>query len=154
MAVNSVLWTLYGLSIKSKPIWSCNSIGIFLGLAYIGMFVSKSGGLSSKSGYLPVSAAPPSQTIFSRKDLPSNFQSHVVLSLLILSLGLHFFRTSFSSGIAIMANLVCAVMFMSPLSSLQKIIQQKRCPKGAIPLPFTATQVRECVVSDKSWESC
>ena len=96
MTVNSVLWTLYGLSIKSTPIWMCNSVGIVLGLAYCTLFVIKSGGLSSRgsSRYLPLSApvASSPQTIFSRKDLPSTFKSHVYLSSFILMAGLHFFR--------------------------------------------------------------
>lgn len=95
MMVNSALWTLYGLSIRSAPIWMCNSVGIFLGLAYCALFVMKSGGLSSSSSrYLPLSSPVGSAplTINDRNDLPSTFKSHVYLSSFILMVALHFFR--------------------------------------------------------------
>ncbi|GMH93484.1 hypothetical protein TrST_g8401 [Triparma strigata] len=148
MTVNATLWTLYGLLISSKPIYLCNSVGILMGLFYVATFVHKSGGLasSSSSKYLPVtsSALPKPLTILSRTDLPSTFSSQITVSLLLLTSGLLAFRLHNKTLIGVLANLICGVMFLSPLSSLFSIIKKKSCPRGSIPLPFTLVQGLNC----------
>lgn len=153
MTVNATLWTLYGLLCKNPNLVVPNIVGIGLGLFYVTLFVFKSGGLSSSSSssrnkYLPLSrsggALPPAQTIMSRTDLPSTFNTQLVLSFALLTFALNAFRQSSKTTIGLMANFICGIMFISPLSSLFKIIREKHCARGSIPLPFTVVQGVNC----------
>jgi hypothetical protein len=112
------------------------------------MFVHKSGGLAvgGRKGYsgLPLSSTASHPTFMSRRDLPSTPRAHLTMVSAILSLGLLSYLLNLRSILAILCNLACLTMFLSPLSKLAQILRAGYAPPGSIPIPFTLCQALNC----------
>ena len=199
MIVNGTCWTLYGLLVSAPPIYIANSIGIFLGLIYLNVFIYKSGGfnrLDSGGVGLNLSVSdelrrreddafcidddeddeddnttpPPPTTTSStnevktddttriynhpqpiplrkRNDLPFTLTSQILTSSIIITVAFFLFINNDDNsitGLAVLSNIVCSVLFASPLSSIVRIFRKGVCLNGEIPLPFTACQFLNC----------
>ena len=135
LTVNATLWTLYGLLLNSFTLYSCNGVGIFLGVLYLAMFYRKSSLANGRKLQ---------NSLWTRRDLPFTAHVHVVAMLSLLSLGTTLYMKAAKEMLALTATIVCLVMFYSPLSKLSNILKNKHCPPGAIPLPFTAATAANC----------
>jgi solute carrier family 50 protein (sugar transporter) len=125
MTASAFLWTTYGLLRRESNIWSCNVIGLVLGLFYMVKFIR----LSPKA--LPT--------------LPGTVRQHVqaVLAIVTATLLLALSPLTNPAGlIGPVGVLLTIAMFASPLSALKTVLQTKSA--ASIPLPFTLASLTNC----------
>ena len=150
MATNGLCWFLYGLMIKEPPIWTANLFATIMGLLYSAAFIHRSGGLSpsSPSASFPISGSvpPPFVPFLRRSDLPYTPKVHVIAGSVISLIVILLASLKAKVPLAILSNLVCAVLFASPLSAVAGIVSRGVCKPGEIPLPFTMFQLGNCLL--------
>jgi solute carrier family 50 (sugar transporter) len=117
MVINAALWLAYGLLKNLAPIWSCNAIGLVLGLSYVYLYIQFS------------PAASPT--------LPGTVRQHLMAVGGILS------WTVLISILPIVSDpSIGILLFASPLSVLRHVLATKSA--RSIPLPFTIASTTNC----------
>jgi solute carrier family 50 (sugar transporter) len=126
MVINAALWLAYGLLKNLAPIWSCNAIGLVLGLSYVYFYIQFS------------PAASPT--------LPGTVRQHLMAMGGILS------WTVLISVLPIVSDpswiigkvgvAIGILLFASPLSVLRHVLATKSA--RSIPLPFTIASTTNC----------
>merc|ERR1712157_221699 len=139
LIANAFSWNLYGIMKREPKVWSCNSIGLALGLWYFATFTK----------YCPTQAPT----------LPGSISQHITGCLSIISLvaliGLspnilvqgdkNKKKLATQKAANIIGNIavgICITLFASPLSALKTVLETKSAV--AIPLPFTIATLVNC----------
>jgi solute carrier family 50 (sugar transporter) len=126
MIVNGILWFSYGL-LKSNPsVWSCNGLGLVLGIYYFVSYVKYS---------------PTSSPI-----LPGTVEQHIQVvggfALMTVLLILSPIPEDPAPFIGRVGCIICVLLFGSPLVVLRQVIITKDA--RSIPLPFTIASTVNC----------
>ena len=131
MIMNTSLWFAYGLLQNDTSLYITNGISILLAIYYWCTYVR----------YTDTTSSTSLQTI-----LPGSIQQHVVAIcttlLVIITYTLIPYAAKHSRWLGMLAMLSGIVLFASPLTTLQYVIENK-CAKS-IPLPFTVASFISC----------
>jgi solute carrier family 50 protein (sugar transporter) len=125
MAASAFLWTTYGILRRESNIWSCNVVGLVLGLFYMVNFIRHS-----------PKASP---------TLPGSVRLHIqaVLAIVTATLLLALSPLANPAGqIGPVGVFLTIAMFASPLSALKTVLHTKSA--ASIPLPFTLASLTNC----------
>lgn len=126
MVINATLWFSYGLLKRNASIWSCNGIGILLGIYYMVNFIQ----------FAPSSSST----------LPGSVQDHLLVvggALFFIVLVIVLLEDP-SWIIGKVGMVIGVLLFASPLAALRVVMATKSA--RSIPLPFTIASIFNCYV--------
>ena len=133
MLMNTTLWFVYGLLQNDTSLYITNGISIILAIYYWCTYVR----------YVHTSSSSSLKAI-----LPGTVNQHiiaiVVTVLIVIVYSIVPYATKHSRWLGMLAMLSGIVLFASPLTTLQYVIENK-CAKS-IPLPFTIASWISCVL--------
>lgn len=130
------LWLFPGLLKHEAGVWSCNMVGLFLGIYYTVQFIRN----------MPAGKSASVMDV-STPTLPGSVRNHVqgISAVFLGTLLLAFFKPFAERTTPLIGNIgvvVCLVMFASPLSVIKIVLDTKSAK--AIPLPFTIISSLNC----------
>ena len=121
MIINSLLWSSYGLLQKDPRIWSCNGLGLFLGIGYFYTFA---------------------QYAKAATNLPGTVLQHQQLCVVSAVLTLFLWSQSAVATIGHIGLVFNILLFASPLAALRVVLETRSA--RSIPLPFTIACIVNC----------